>query len=61
MGVTVLVPAGAIAFAAFARLSIAKRVQPTLRCPHYVAHLLVGTDGSASHHPVLAKQSKGTK
>ena len=46
---TALAPAGAIAFAAvFARPSIARRVQPTLRCPHYVARLLVGTDGSAS-------------
>ena len=61
MGVAVLVPAGAIAFAAFARPSIAKRVQPTRRCPHYVARLLVGTDDSASHHHVLAKYIKGTK
>ena len=49
LGVTALAPAGAIAFAAvFARPSIARRVQPTLRCPHYVSRLLVGTDGSAS-------------
>ena len=44
MGVAALVPA---AFAVFALPSIAKRMRPTLRCPRYVARLLVRTDGSA--------------
>jgi hypothetical protein len=61
MGAAVPVPAGAIPFAVSALPSIAKRMRPTLRCPRYVARLLVRTDGSALRHHVSMKRSKDTE
>ena len=58
MGVIVLVPAGAFAFAVFALPSIAKRLLPILACQRCAARLLVETGGPISRHRILAKPSK---
>jgi len=54
LGVIVLAPAGANAFAVFVHPSIAKRVPPTRACPRCAARLRVGMDDSASRHQQLA-------
>jgi hypothetical protein len=61
MGVIVLVPAGAFAFAVFALPSIAKRLLPILAYRRCAARLLVGTGGPGSRHRVLAKPGKASK
>ena len=61
MGVIVLVPVGAFAFAVFALPSIAKRLLPIPACQRCAARLLVGTGGPVSRHRILAKLSKASK